>query len=514
MAEAVPLNEKGTASRGPRAGDPRVRRLDWRFLLPDPSLEEVGYLGPEGGLLEGLRLLGHPRRLGRDEPEPSAHSLVVVCGARPDLELACSRLRPGGFLYLECDRRDPHRPGLLPGPGPGAICRKLRRLGLEGPRAHLHWPDFEACRSILPLRPPAPLRFALRERLASRWLARLVGYAPAGAWVRCFSVVARRPGPPGGGSGPGREFAERLLAPLPARPAPPAPAATLLTPRFRTSRNVIWLAFDGPGSRPVTVAKAPRLEKDGPALLEEAETLRAIHSLEEGGFDSIPRVLAVEELGSRPLLVESALPGGLLSPARIGRDRARYCEGVTRWLIDFHRATRSQPLTPGEVEQLVAEPLQTIAERVPDHPLLERSAAVLRELRGLRLPAVCEHGDLGHPNLMELEAGSIGVLDWETARLRGLPAVDLFFFLAFVGRTAGQKPEQAFDREGGWATPWTGRYARALELEPACLQPLFAAAWIRALARLARDLEGDEGREWLREHPYSHWWSFALRWRP
>src|SRR5215216_5694129 len=33
------------------------RRLDWRFLLPDPSLRQVAYSGPgRGALLDSLRL--------------------------------------------------------------------------------------------------------------------------------------------------------------------------------------------------------------------------------------------------------------------------------------------------------------------------------------------------------------------------------------------------------------------------------------------------------------------------
>ena len=179
------------------------RRVDWRFLLPDPELGQVGYAGPSGGaLLDALRKFSASLTvLTGDEPGGPAQFGVVVAiePAYRALEQAVQWLRPDGWLYVEA-----HGPALR---GPLRIARDyaaaLRRLGMADVEAHWHWPNFESCTEIVPLSENAALLCVL-ERHRSEPSARLK--STLGRWllrsgllarvVSHFSIVARRTGAP------------------------------------------------------------------------------------------------------------------------------------------------------------------------------------------------------------------------------------------------------------------------------------------------------------------------------
>src|SRR5262245_35723918 len=92
------------------------RRVDWRFLLPDPNLGRVAYLGPaRGALLESLRLFSVSLALG--EAAGAQYDVVVAHNPSLDgLRHAAELVRPGGFLYLEA-YSPLHRRQLRRGPG-------------------------------------------------------------------------------------------------------------------------------------------------------------------------------------------------------------------------------------------------------------------------------------------------------------------------------------------------------------------------------------------------------------
>lgn len=191
----MPGSERALA---PDAAD-GVRRLDWRFLLPEPCLGRVVYLGPaRDSLAAALRTLcGCLARVepGGDVAADRAGEFdlaVVQAPRRAALDAARALLRPGGLLYCEVER------------APGALRadprRLLREAGFREPRAHWHHPDFESCRRMVPLGHPATAACAAAAagsrgtravREALRWADR------AGLLVRmvpCLSLVARTAG--------------------------------------------------------------------------------------------------------------------------------------------------------------------------------------------------------------------------------------------------------------------------------------------------------------------------------
>ncbi|MGQ9850513.1 MAG: phosphotransferase family protein [Aggregatilineaceae bacterium] len=323
-----------------------------------------------------------------------------------------------------------------------------------------------------------------------------------------------------------RDHRERLA--LDQRGVPPQLVAVWLTPRFQASRHVIAMILPAGSAEPVLVAKVPRLSADDEALAHEAAILRA---LERDGEDSIPQVIAFEAVSGFPLLVETALVGPPMDRATVRRDPQRCCEAGLSWLLRMATPARGA-LDDAAWERLIGEPLATFAASFPlsasDEALLSETLAWAGSLRGSNLPLVLEHGDLSHPNLILLRAGGLGVVDWELARLEGVPGHDLFFFLtyiAFARRRAEKLSAQvaafreAFFGPEAWATGYLARYAQRLGLTDEPLKALFVLCWARYTCHLwervtraeAATSHDGERAAWLRANRHFVLWQEALR---
>jgi hypothetical protein len=173
------------------------RRVDWRFLLPDPNLGEVAYLGPaHGSLLESLRLFSAALTVIEvttlHDRQPAQFDVVVMNAPSDErVKQGAALVRPEGFLYVEVRRRW--------GRSPADYVSAIRRLGFAEVEAYWHWPNFEACAEIVPLGDPVAVLHALGRRRSGvaarlksavgRWLLQ------SGLLVRvipCFSMVAHK----------------------------------------------------------------------------------------------------------------------------------------------------------------------------------------------------------------------------------------------------------------------------------------------------------------------------------
>lgn len=158
------------------------RRLDWRFLLPNPALETVAYLGPKSStLLDALRLFATKLTiLPPTVNQPGErYDVVVVCEPSPaQLRAAVGLVRPGGALYVEAHGllwpakwlgRNPlsflQRPHLWQ---PADYVQALQEWGLSEASAYWFWPDFESCTRIIPLAEPVVLAHAFAAPTARR----------------------------------------------------------------------------------------------------------------------------------------------------------------------------------------------------------------------------------------------------------------------------------------------------------------------------------------------------------
>lgn len=182
------------------------RRVDWRFLLPDPDLGRVAYIGSARGTLvesltlfsTSLTLIERGARLDAGV-DPGRYDIVVVSDPTiATLRRAAALLRSGGWLYVEA--YSPFsRPRRLSRSEPLHFVRDyvtvLHRLGLVEVEAYWHWPNFEACTKIIPLDKHPALLQVLAPRqtgvrlkaLLGRWLVRSGVLALV---IPCFSIVA------------------------------------------------------------------------------------------------------------------------------------------------------------------------------------------------------------------------------------------------------------------------------------------------------------------------------------
>jgi hypothetical protein len=179
------------------------RRVDWRFLLPRPELGRVACIGetdPE--LVRSLRLFSSELTASQspaaDEDEPSYDLVVLRNASLGELEAARSRLRSGGWLYVEVDNPLRRKRARAARSARG-YARSLRRLGFVDVDAHVHWPDFASCRAIVPLDAAAAIRHGLaqgqrsRARLVTRLAPALAATRQLALFVPCASALGRRP---------------------------------------------------------------------------------------------------------------------------------------------------------------------------------------------------------------------------------------------------------------------------------------------------------------------------------
>lgn len=302
----------------------------------------------------------------------------------------------------------------------------------------------------------------------------------------------------------------------------PPLACLLVTPRFHASRHVVALLLAGPDREPSLVAKLPRLPEDRQGVEREAALLAALHARRPGGFDSLPRPLGLETHRGWPVLIETALVGAPWDPPAVRGAHEAACRAVSDWICELQQSAPPARRDGAWFARVLDEPAQRVSRVLAldreEARGLAASRAALGALAELRLGAALEHGDLSHPNLLRLPDGRLGVLDWETAELDGLPSADLFFFLAYAAfaRAAARSTraqlaafESAFFAPGAWAIEWAEGYARRVGLDLELLGPLLAFVWVRAFAGLIGRVAGearepDAGqRAWLLGHRFA-----------
>jgi len=204
-----------------------LRRIDWRFLLPDPTLRRVAYVGSYDEVLlsalqtfsQSLITLHDSQQLETSSAERSAYDLLVLRSTNPqDVMRANQMLTSGGYLYWEIDRR-----AALPSDEPNArsgwkkavrwINRRLQpRMSpykkyvaalefwsFSDIEVHWHRPDFENCLEFIPLdRKPALQHVfsrnngSLKDRISSMVGRSLVKMGLLPRLIPCFSLVARK----------------------------------------------------------------------------------------------------------------------------------------------------------------------------------------------------------------------------------------------------------------------------------------------------------------------------------
>ncbi len=304
--------------------------------------------------------------------------------------------------------------------------------------------------------------------------------------------------------------------------------SVVATPRFKASSHLIFFVLGKRRAEPVMIAKVPRLPDDTQRLQSEFQNLTALNNMQTS--EGVPRVLAFEEFQGSLMLVETAVSGQIMRPALVRKKRELCVRVGTEWLVDFQRSSLTSRAASGKVAVPGLEHINLLAGlSSSEQKAVKKTLGLAQHVRDSEVPAVFEHGDFSSPNLLLSAEGKLGVVDWELANRRGLPGVDLFFFLSYIAfAMAGATQEngkymQAFQKAfflpDSWATPYIRDYWQGLGLNAKTASSLFVLCWARYVSSLVSRLtEGerretvlsDETQEWLRSNRYYRMWRFSL----
>jgi len=198
-----------------------------------------------------------------------------------------------------------------------------------------------------------------------------------------------------------------------------------------------------------------------------------------------PRLLGRFEEAGMHASVETAARGrqmvGFLVSDRPAADRLAAVEEIADWLVRVAIETAAEP-------SALAPELERLAGHVV--PSWKHEGASPALLEGLEnVPAVLQHNDLGSWNLV-ITPGGFTAVDWESARLHGLPLWDLWYFMADVlghldGVTGPEQRERHFLRLFRGELPasrvlfeWTHTAAEASRVPPEAIGRIATLCWL------------------------------------
>ena len=423
-----------------------LRRIDWRFLLPDP-VPQVSLVIGDDELGTALRLVSG-RVVDQGSGVPGTCDLAAITDPGPrDLKDAFDALRPGGSCFVEWRSRRRRAAA-------GGV-RALRVVGFGCVSEFVAWRPSPKTRIWLPRHRLAPRRYFLGRPLPSRqpgqrWLWKLArGLAMLAVQVGLCrtAVLCVKPGdaatePAGdgevtvhGADGETSAGGWPLLGDL--RPACAATSEArsyaLLTLGARSIGKVALLVFQEPDPVPRVAVKMARVPESVAGLQREALVLRTLERQRPGGLEGVPRVLFTRAHGETFAEAQTGVSGVPLSPTVSRENYASLADAATTWLTGL-AAYSAQASTNDEWQRLVEPAFLQFAHTfgpVVEARLLEDTREALRGLRGLT--SVCEQRDFAPWNVFLQHDGRLAILDWESAEPRGLPGSDLIYFLAHLG---------------------------------------------------------------------------------
>lgn len=456
----------------PRLRIPEPAPPDWTALLPAGRLGAVVVLGPLTASARAALAAGMTPAKG-ERPD----TVVVTRDSRRSVTRALALLAPGGTLRVEPSSRRRRT----------ALVRRLRRSGFTV-STWWHRPTVARARCLVCLDDPA----------AAATIVRTV--ADRGRWVKVEALLARS-----GGARLGAGEVS-LMARAPGGPtdgdlatAQPDDGGTLdglVTPRFSSSRAVIGVSTRDGGRHLDRVAKVARRPTDDVMIIDEAAHLDDLLR-RTGPFPGAPARPSVVVRGSRSVLIEDAVDGRPLDRRAVRRDPLGALAAGRRWIEGLPIAAATRPAEDGRAEELISRSLSAIStgtghRAVRRAEVAGRAGVLLAPLVAERLPVVFEHGDLSHPNVMCLPDGSLGVVDWERARPKGLPVHDLTSFVTYVVESVEQPdgPVALAEVVGralqphGWAWPEVAAHTERLGVARRLVPLLVLASWTRRVAAL------------------------------
>jgi len=480
----------------------RLRLVDWRFLLPSPRPRRA-LCRTAGALADAVASIADQvvaDGSGRDcdltvAADPDAGTLVELHEA----------LAPGGTCYTEWHPRTG---------GVGQVERALRAAGFEDVACYRPWPASRASPVFwIPVGARGASAYVRsRQRLRGGRVRRLLAEVRRrardllrGRVGSPICALARRAGPAASGELAPSAWLRDGWPQWGLGAAPGRLSTLLVTGGPRSVSKVVLLVFAEPSPVPLMAVKAPRVNEAAAGVHREGDALASLAERRPAGVPGVPRLLVRRQAGGVPLVGETAIVGRPLETLLTRRSLGPWSRRVGDWLAAL--VPRETPRPASHWRDAIVEPVLArfveVFGGVVDQGLLREGEAIVGGLGAL--PAVPEQRDLGPWNVLVTPAGDIAVLDWESADVDGLPALDLLYYLAYaafsVDRASDRERRLASFRRSLDAARPTGairrdclaRYFGALGLDPAQLGPLRPLVWMIHAQSDARHAAADAG---------------------
>ncbi len=479
-----------------------LRRVDWRFLLPNPRPAR-SICFADGLLAQAVAAVSGDMIEPITQPIGVCDLAVAVNPTREILQAAWTALRPGGACYMEW-----HSP--LAG-GPASVRQRLEAAGFTNATCYWTWPwpDRGPTLFWLPMEAPTVVRYYLANRAQSQSLTGRV-------WSRLLEMIW------------GMSLKLRLLAPLcvtarkprvemsnvdhasvtasadvellemirdtwstwSSDPAPQHLSWSLLTRGARSINKVVGMVFAESDRSPCLVVKLSRTAESAAALDHEATNLRAVQISLSDRVCGVPQVLFLQEWAGQQVLGETALAGRPLY-AMLRRDNCRdLALKVTDWLTALvdHGTPCPRTVWWDRLIQTTVDEFEQNFGPALESEKLRQTHAILATLGDL--PLACEQRDCSPWNVLIADDGELVILDWESAEPCGLPALDLIYFLTYLiffldGAMESHRFRESYRTSRSPAT-FTGRlleeclqrYATRTGIDPMALAPLRLFVWL------------------------------------
>ena len=502
-----------------------LRRADWRFLLPNPrSARSVCFA--DDLLAQAVAAISD------DVVGPTSRSIndcdlaVAHNPTRQTLQAAWAALRPGGACYMEWTSP-------LTG-GPVKIRQRLEAIGFTQVVCYWPWPWPDRASTLywLPIESPQVVRYLLANRARGRALINRAGNKLIEAVWRMslslrllapLSIIARKP------PVSDTNVLDVIRAGWSSWSSDPLPLHLdwmLLTGGAKPINKVVGLVFTESDRSPRLIVKLARIAESTAALEREAANLRAVQALRPDGVRGVPQVLFLQQWAGQTVLGEIALTGHPLY-MMLRRDTCLdLAVKVTGWLAALAEHAISCPRSDWWdrlIEATVAEFEQNFG-RVIEPEKLQATRAILAMLGDL--PLVCEQRDCSPWNVLIADDGELVILDWESAEPRGLPMLDLIYFLTYLiffldGALESQRFMESYRAALDPAT-FTGRvvaeclhyYLTCVGLDPIVLRPLRLLTWLihsrSEYQRFAAEAAGQPDPADLRRSLFVSFWEEEL----
>ena len=214
---------------------------------------------------------------------------------------------------------------------------------------------------------------------------------------------------------------------------------------YRNSSKVTLILFDARGELGAVV-KATRRPSAEASLMAEYAALKELTHMAPEAMRGAPRPIALERVDGHLVLVESPVegepmtaryysPGHTSDPGRVALD----FRAAASWLERFQQTTATGEVLVDSVSiDACVDGVRTRYQREigwnrVEEELFDSLTRRGLDFEGTRLPLVGVHGDFWMGNLLMGEERIEGVVDWELARLNGLPFQDIFKFPTSYG---------------------------------------------------------------------------------